>query len=137
LDNKIVYVIFAITLVLVSSIASANTLTIESVNPIGATATEIEEIDDITIKRVKWTKSGGDYNKVRMTIENNDSVRHKYEVCIIYKLDFSISDDAGTTADCNTSANVGENGGTRTVVVTMTNPLPDHQRTKISIEEVS
>lgn len=131
-----IFSIIMVSIIFTAAIGYANTLSV-TVNPIGAKDDTIPALNSIEIGNIQWKKAGANYNKVLVEIRNTDTITHTYEICVIFPNGASLSDTAGTSADCNTSASTGT-GQLKTTTVTVSNPLPGHDGTTyMVIEEVT
>jgi len=118
-------------------IGYANTLTTSGIAPIGAIDDVIPALNNIEVGQIQWGKTGSNYDKVLVEIRNTDSVSHTYEICVIFPNGASLSDTAGTSADCNTSPSTSS-GQLQTTTITVSIPLSGHDGTTyIALEQVS
>jgi hypothetical protein len=137
LEEKIVIIAFFVVILFSAAFGFANTLSTSGIAPIGAKDDVIPALNNIEVGQIQWKKTGGNYSQVIVEIRNTDSVSHTYEICVIFPNGASLSDTAGTSADCNTSASTSS-GQLKTTTVAVSIPLAGHDGTSyITLEEVS
>ncbi len=137
MEEKIVIIAIFAVILFSAVIGFANTLSTSGIVPIGAKDDVIPALNNMEVGQILWNFDGLNYDQVLVEIRNTDSVSHTYEICVIFPNGASLSDTAGTSADCNTSASTSS-GQLRTTTITVSNPLPGHDATThIAIEQVS
>lgn len=137
MEEKIVIIAIFAVILFSAAIGFANTLTTTGIAPIGAKDDVIPGLNNMEAGQIQWNFDGLNYDQVLVEIRNTDSVSHTYEICVIFPNGASLSDTAGTSADCNTSASTSS-GQLGTTTISVSNPLPAHDgTTHISIEQVS
>ena len=137
MEENLLYTAIGMAIIFTASIGIANSLTISGVEPIGGSDDTIPPLDDIEIGRIQWQRHSGDYYRLRVQITNADTAAHTYEICTIWPDGASLSDDAGTSADCTISNNHNP-GASRRTLIPVTNPTPAHDGTTyITFEKVS
>lgn len=136
MEEKFIYAIIIMVVIFSATLGFANTLNV-NINAIGGKDYTIPQLNDIEIGLIDFQQTGSNFDRVTVNLRNTDSVSHNYEICAIWPNGIQRSDDAGTSADCATTASIGA-GLLGSATVSVTNALADHDGTAtITIERTS
>lgn len=138
MQENLIYTAIGMAIIFTASIGLANTLTVglTAVNPIGASYDAIPPLNEIEVGKITWQRTGGEFYRLRVQLENTDTSRHVYEICTRWADGASFSSDAGTPADCATKKY--NSLKTRNTLIPVTNTTPQHDGTTyITFEKLS
>ncbi|WP_371503775.1 hypothetical protein [Nitrosopumilus adriaticus] len=135
---KVIFFVGIIIITLSTIGLGANLNSSSTFNRIGSDDNISARVSDVDITNMVHSTSGSNIDSSTITIKNTDSIPHSYNICVITKAGASISDIAGTSADCTTTSSISSSS-TGSAVVTFTNPLSKTtvDFTDISIQEIT
>ena len=91
---------------------------------------------DAVVTKITWTEVSNEITSATVKVNNTDTVAHTYEICVIARAGASLSDTAGTTADCVSTGSVSADAvGTATVTFSIALSAASVDGTNLSIEQ--